>query len=722
VNVLFKCPRIFLRLLDRAALSALDNIFRTRSSHSPIAHRLRRSFSGDFESTERFVHVRVDLTRLLCPGVSPMIAEIRTRHEGRLLLLLGTVIRVGNVQSHDANQLNECIECKQRFFVESEAADLPATCPSASVSFQHVNSSVSTCNCTTFCKVSSSRPNLCDFQELYIKESVGRTRYLTGASWLLPDLRTGRLDLVSREQKNSISGESERNQFSLKIIVENDLVDKCRPGDDVCLVVVIHSRWQRATSDQRASFVLVGHAKAVHILSKTNIISHNAEKESADFAKFWRRQASNLARLHGIHYERSLTARDIIVSSIVPQLFGLMSAKLVLLLALIGGVSRTGRTSQTSVRGESHMLVVGEAGSGKSQLLRYAAQIAPRAILATGSGTTTAGLTASFIKVDRETGWSLEGGALVLADGGLCCIDEFAAVSAVDSGVIHEAMEQQSVSFAKSGFALSLKTRCTIFGATRPRGIFFDPMESLKRNTGLSLSLISRFDSVIFLCDERCPKNDNSISTHIISRHLGAASVAVLGGSELYSDRNTARHKRSLTHRKRSSELGNVLAIEVTERFLNGSMRSTPLGYAISEGVLPDTSVWSMNRVRRYVDLVRSKAGPVLSPDAELLIRGYYQLRRFGLTTVSGRPTIRLLESLIRMTQAHARLLWMQEATSRDVVVAIDLLESALCKDSTELHPQPKQKRKCSVNDENAAQLETQLKQKILQFLAHDCN
>ncbi|EEH50900.1 LOW QUALITY PROTEIN: uncharacterized protein MICPUCDRAFT_66097 [Micromonas pusilla CCMP1545] len=82
-----------------------------------------------------------------------MISEIRTRHEGQLLLLHGTVIRVGIVQSRDANQLNECIECKHRFFVESEAADLLATCPSASVLFQHVNSSISTCNCTTFCRL-----------------------------------------------------------------------------------------------------------------------------------------------------------------------------------------------------------------------------------------------------------------------------------------------------------------------------------------------------------------------------------------------------------------------------------------------------------------------------------------------------------------------------------------------------------------------------------------
>ena len=123
-----------------------------------------------------------------------------------------------------------------------------------------------------------------------------------------------------------------------------------------------------------------------------------------------------------------------------------------------------------TVRGDSHLLIVGDPGMGKSQLLRYAAQVAPRSVLTSGVGSTAAGLTAAAVKCDGSEGWMLDAGALVLADGGICCIDEFDTISTGERAAIHEAMEQQTVSFAKGSIVATLQTRCSVFGATESNG------------------------------------------------------------------------------------------------------------------------------------------------------------------------------------------------------------------------------------------------------------
>jgi replicative DNA helicase Mcm len=204
---------------------------------------------------------------------------------------------------------------------------------------------------------------------------------------------------------------------------------------------------------------------------------------------------------------------EVLAGAIAPSIYGHHIVKTAMVLQLFGGVTRVEKSSR--IRGDIHMLLLGDPGIAKSQLLDFMSLVSPRGVKAMGGQSSNAGLTCAA-KQDGTGNWSLEGGALVIADGGLCCIDEFEKMDKDDRAAIHGAMEQQKIDVNKAGINATLLTRCSILAAANPKAGRWDMYKNLTEQIDLPASLLSRFDLIFILRDVPDGRVDDKIAEHIL--------------------------------------------------------------------------------------------------------------------------------------------------------------------------------------------------------------
>ena len=207
------------------------------------------------------------------------------------------------------------------------------------------------------------------------------------------------------------------------------------------------------------------------------------------------------------------------MNSIAPSIYGYPFIKKALALAMFGGEAKD-VGGKHRIRGDINVLLLGDPGTAKSQFLKYVEQVFHRVVYTTGKGASAVGLTAGVHKDPISGEWVLEGGALVLADKGICLIDEFDKMNDADRTSIHEAMEQQSISISKAGIVTSLQARCSVIAAANPIGGVYKPSLNFNDNVDLTDPILSRFDILTVVRDEADDLKDDTLATFVINSHM----------------------------------------------------------------------------------------------------------------------------------------------------------------------------------------------------------
>ena len=388
--------------------------------------------------------------------------------------------------------------------------------------------------------------------------------------------------------------------------VMGDLVDQCRPGDRIILTGIIRVEQEQFGPQLKSNlFRLRMEGNNIEYLGGRAGSKDTRTLERIAISPEDERQIRTIATKPDA-YEK-------LIASFAPHIYGHEVIKEAILLLIVGSVTKKLKDGSTR-RGDINLLLVGDPGTAKSEMLKFAAKIAPRGLYTSGRGSTAAGLTAAVIR-DKSGIMMLEAGAVVLGDQGLVCIDEFDKIKPEDRSALHEVMEQQTCSVAKGGIVATLNARTSILSAANPMYGKYDPYKNITENVNLPVPLLTRFDLIFIVRDTPEKERDNLIASHILEIHRDAEHAAKP-----------------------------AIDIDLFSKYLAYSKQSEP----------------------------------ALMPEAIDIVRSYYmdmrKVESEGMITV----TPRQLEGLVRLATARARLLLKDTVEAEDAQRAIYLVDQMM--------------------------------------------
>nr|XP_045722961.1 DNA replication licensing factor MCM3 [Mirounga angustirostris] len=440
---------------------------------------------------------------------------------------------------------------------------------------------------------------------------------------------------------------------SVDVILDDDLVDKVKPGDRVQVVGTYRCLPGKKGGYTSGTF-------------RTILIACNVKQMSKDVQPSF--SAEDIAKIKKFSKTRSKDIFDQLARSLAPSIHGHDYVKKAILCLLLGGVERE-LENGSHIRGDINILLIGDPSVAKSQLLRYVLCTAPRAIPTTGRGSSGVGLTAA-VTTDQETGERrLEAGAMVLADRGVVCIDEFDKMSDMDRTAIHEVMEQGRVTIAKAGIHARLNARCSVLAAANPVYGRYDQYKTPMENIGLQDSLLSRFDLLFIMLDQMDPEQDREISDHVLRMHRYRAPGEQDGDA---------------------MPLGSAVDILATDdpNFNQEDQQDTQI-YEKHDNLLHGTKkkkekMVSAAFMRKYIHVAKI-IKPILTQDSAAYIAEEYSRLRsqdsMSSDTARTSPvTARTLETLIRLATAHAKARMSKTVDLQDAEEAVELVQYAYFK------------------------------------------
>ncbi|GIX62822.1 DNA replication licensing factor MCM5, putative [Babesia caballi] len=387
----------------------------------------------------------------------------------------------------------------------------------------------------------------------------------------------------------------------LQLNVTRYLCDKMIPGDRV----LVHGVLTNYSMNMRSHEPSTIGSTYLHVLGIEKMTQGKGEAIAFDLEET--NDLVLLATQPDIHEK--------IFKSIAPALYGLENVKKAVACALFGG-SRKEVGNDNRVRGDINILMLGDPSVAKSQILKFVDHVAPISVYTSGKGSSAAGLTAAVVR-DRMGVFSLEGGAMVLADGGVVCIDEFDKMREDDSVAIHEAMEQQTISISKAGITTMLNTRCAVIAAANPTfGSYSDEADTTDQHE-FKTTILSRFDLIFMLRDKEDVRRDTTLCKHILALHANQSQV-----------------------------------------------ENCPI---------------PMHKLRRLIQYAKQAVSPMLSSDAKNTLRNFYvqkrkEYREDRRSATKKIPiTLRQLESLVRIAESFARMELSPVSTEKHIQMAIEL-------------------------------------------------